>query len=187
MQPPILARVQRQSRSARADGHSSAVVGARHAVVAAPPVSGLGTAHGRGTAPCPPPQRQYGQSPALSRKGSVMWRGFELVKPREILSHMSVAESRTSVSSPQKPRRFPWDSLLARVESCPTKHMRPSNVACLMSEDGCACGHNNVGQLSHSCEVERLAHRTAQACQPRHVSTRAVCGYAGPWASPVCQ
>ena len=43
----------------------------------------------------------------LSRKWSVMWRGFELVKPREILSHMSVAESRTSVSSPQKPRRFP--------------------------------------------------------------------------------
>ena len=40
-----------------------------------------------------------------------MCRGFEPVKPRESVSHMSVAASSQSVNSPQKPRRFTWESL----------------------------------------------------------------------------
>src|SRR5262249_33540230 len=69
MRPPIPARVQRLSRRTRAGGHSSATMGTRHVVVAVPQVSGLGTVHGRDAAPCPSPRRQYGPSPALSRKG----------------------------------------------------------------------------------------------------------------------
>lgn len=92
MRPPIPTRVQRLSRRARTGCASSAAVGPRHAVVAAPQVSGLGTAYGRRVALCPPPQRQYGQSPALSRKGSVLHRKFTPVKSGPCLLHMCVAQ-----------------------------------------------------------------------------------------------
>jgi len=34
----------------------------------------------------------------------------------------------------------------------PREHMRPSDVACLLLDDGLASCHHHVGQLSHSCK-----------------------------------
>src|SRR5215510_3594328 len=108
---------------------------------------------------------------------------FASAKPRENLSRIFVAARAITVHSsrPYGGQLGTVCRLLSRV--APPENMRPSDVSCLMSDDGCAGSHTHVGQLSRSCEVERLAYRTARTCTPRYVSTSAGCPYAGPWAS----
>ena len=120
---------------------SSAAVGPRHAVVAAPQVSGLGTAYGRRAALCPPPQRQYGQSPALSRKRSVLHRKFTPVKSGPCLLHMCVAQWQAcNALTDGRPQRYG-----APGDECPVR-ARDKNAGFFeLSFAACAAHHAPAG------------------------------------------
>src|SRR5215813_1687542 len=93
MRPPLPAQGQGVARRSRlGDGHRIALKH-RHAVVAVLQGAGLCTAHGRGATPCPHLRRQYGLSPALSRKGSVLHYKLTPVKSIVCVLHMCVAQS----------------------------------------------------------------------------------------------